>query len=93
MSPLVFTLPERISVTEENDLLPFLRDNADTAVEIAAGQLRRLDAPLLQCLLAAAFDRKRRGVAFDLTGLSADHAAQLAAFGVGADSLSNLGTL
>ena len=93
MSPRVFTLPGRISVTEENALMPFLNAHADQCVEIAAGGLRRLDAPFLQCLLAAAQDRKRRGLAFEITGLSADHLAQLAAFGVGPDTFSNQGTL
>ena len=81
-APLEFTLPERISVTAENALLPFLRTHADAAVEISIAALRRLDTPLVQTLLAAAADRRARGISFCLTGVSPDQAEQLSALGV-----------
>lgn len=81
-APLEFTLPERISVTAENALLPFLRAHPDAAVEVSAAALRRLDTPLVQVLLAAAADRRNRGIPFCLTGLGAEHAAQLSVLGV-----------
>lgn len=77
-----FDLPERVSVTGDNALIPFLRQNPDTAVRISAGRLRRLDTPLVQVLLAAAADRRRRGLDFVVSGLSEGHVDQLAALGV-----------
>lgn len=81
-APLEFTLPERISVTAENALLPFLRAHPDAAVEVSAAALRRLDTPLVQVLLTAAADRRNRGVPFCLTGVGPEHAAQLSILGV-----------
>ena len=81
-STLEFALPERVSVAGENALMPFLRDNPDAAVSVSAARLRRMDTPLVQALLAIAADRRARGVPFTLSGLSPDHAAQLAALGV-----------
>lgn len=81
-APLEFTLPERISVTAENALLPFLNAHPDAAVEVSATALRRMDTPLLQVLLAAAADRRARGIPFRLTGIGAEQMAQLAALGV-----------
>lgn len=90
-APPEFTLPERISVTGENALLPFLRAHPDAAVEVSAARLRRLDTPLVQCLLAAAADRRTRGIPFRLTGLAPEQAAQLAALGVTAAMLDTRG--
>lgn len=81
-STIEFELPERLSVTGENALLPFLRQNPDAPLAISALRLRRLDTPLVQLLLAAATDRRARGVDFRLIRLSPDQAAQLAALGV-----------
>lgn len=89
-APLEFTLPERISVTGENALLPFLHAHRD-AVEVSAARLRRLDTPLVQVLLAAAADRRTRGIPFRLTGLAPEQAAQLAALGVTAAMLDTRG--
>ncbi len=79
---LEFELPERLSVVEGNAFLPFLRDNPDAALTVSAARLRRVDTLLVQCLLAAAADRRARGVAFRVTGLTADRADQLRALGV-----------
>lgn len=79
---LEFKLPERLSGAEENGLLPFLRDNPDAPLDVSAVRLRRIDTPLVQVLLAAAADRRARGVALRLTGLSADQAEQIRALGV-----------
>lgn len=79
---LEFNLPERLSVAEENGFLPFLQDNPDASLDVSAARLRRIDTPLVQALLAAAADRQSRGVAFRLTGLSADQAEQIRALGV-----------
>ena len=79
---LEFALPDRISVVDENSLLPFLRDNPDAPLRISAARLRRLDTPLVQVLLAAAADRRARGIEFSLTGLTRDQAVQLSALGV-----------
>lgn len=87
-TPLEFTLPERLSVVEKNALLPFLRDNPDAPVDICAARLRRLDTALVQALVVAAADRRARGVAFRLTGLTPDQAAQLSALGVTEELLS-----
>lgn len=81
-STIEFELPERLSVTGENGLLPFLRQNPDAPLAISALRLRRLDTPLVQLLVAAAADHRARGVAFRLTRLSSDQAGQLAALGV-----------
>lgn len=81
-APLEFALPERISVTGENALLPFLRAHTDAAVEVSMAGLRRLDTPLVQLLLAAAADRRARGIPFGLTGVSPEQAAQLSTLGV-----------
>jgi hypothetical protein len=91
MTPLVFTLPEKISVTSENTLVPFLRQHADVAVEVSAERLRRLDTPLVQTLLAAAADRRTRGIPFRLTGLGPDQVARLAGLGVTSDLLQTGG--
>lgn len=90
-APLEFTLPERISVTGENALLPFLQANRDAAVAVSAARLRRLDTPLVQVLLAAAADRRARGIPFRLIGLAPEQAAQLAALGVTAAMLDTRG--
>ena len=87
-APLEFTLPERISVTGDNALLPFLRDNPDGPVDVSFARLRRLDTPLVQLLLVAAADRRARDVPFRLTGLRPDLAAQLSMLGV-TDALIN----
>ena len=81
-STIEFELPERLSVTGENGLLRFLRQNPDAPLAISALRLRRLDTPLVQLLVAAAADHRARGVAFRLTRLSPDQAGQLAALGV-----------
>lgn len=88
MTPLVFTLPDRISVTEANALLPFLREHTEVPVEISAVRLSRLDTLLVQTLLAAAADRQARGIGFCLTDLAPDLAAGLAGFGVTQEQLS-----
>lgn len=80
-SQLEFTLPERVSIAQENGLLPFLRDNPDVGVTVSAARLRRMDAQLLQALLVIAADRRTRGVPFAVTGLSAAHSAQLTLLG------------
>ncbi|MCB6176784.1 STAS domain-containing protein [Rhodobacter sp. Har01] len=77
-----FDLPERVSVAGDNALVPFLRQHPDAPLRIHANRLRRLDTPLVQTLLAAAADRRRRGIDFVLTGLSSAQADQLAALGV-----------
>jgi anti-anti-sigma regulatory factor len=89
IAPLEFALPERLSVTEENALLPFLRANPEAPVDVSTARLRRIDTPLVQVLLAAAADRRARGVPFRLTGVSPDQAAQLSALGV-TDALLNI---
>jgi anti-anti-sigma regulatory factor len=81
-SKLEFALPERVSIAQENALLPFLRDNPDVPITISAARLRRMDAQLVQALLAVAADRRARGVPISLTELSRDHAAQFALLGV-----------
>lgn len=86
-STVEFALPERIAVAGENALLPFLRQNPDAPLAISAARLRRIDTPLVQLLLAAAADRRARGVPFRLTQLSPAQAGQLAALGVTADLL------
>ncbi|NGM47151.1 STAS domain-containing protein [Rhodobacter sp. SGA-6-6] len=90
-APPEFTLPERISVTGENALLPFLRAHPDAAVQVSAARLRRLDTPLVQALLAAAADRRARGIPFRLTELAPEQAAHLAALGVTAAMLDTGG--
>lgn len=77
-----FELSERLSVTGENALIPFLRQHADMAVTLSCTRLRRLDTRLVQVLVAAAADHRARGSAFRLTGLSAEHSARLALLGV-----------
>ncbi len=84
---LEFALPDRLAVAEENALLPFLRANPHAALDVSAAGLRRIDTPLIQCLLAAAADRRARGVPFRLTGLTADQADQIRALGVTDDML------
>ena len=81
-SMIEFDLPGRISVAGENALVPFLRQNPDAPLRISATRLRRLDTPLVQTLLAAAADRRRRGTGVVLAGLSAAQADQLTALGV-----------
>lgn len=82
-----FDLPERVSVTGENTLLPFLRQHPDVPLDISALRLRRFDTPLVQLLLAAAADRRARGLRLRVTRLSTDQAAELAALGVIPDLL------
>lgn len=77
-----FELAERVSVTGENALIPFLRQNPDVPVRISARRLRRLDTPLVQTLLAAAADRRRRGVGFTLCDLSEAQVDLLGSLGV-----------
>lgn len=77
-----FELPERLSVAGENALLPFLRQHSDTAVTVSCTGLRRLDTPLVQVLVAAAADRRARGIAFRLIGVSPAQSAQLALLGI-----------
>lgn len=81
-SMIDFDLAERVRVTGDNPLVPFLRRNPDVPVRIRAARLRRLDTPLVQLLLAAAADRRRRGVGFVVEGLSPAQRAVLAALGV-----------
>ena len=91
-APLEFILPDRISVASDNALLPFLRNNPDAALDVSALRLRRLDTPLVQLLLAAAADRRARGIPFRLTSVDPDLAAQLSALGVTDALLSFQGT-
>lgn len=77
-----FDLPDRVSVAGDNPLVPFLRQNPDAALRITATRLRRLEVPLVQTLLVAAADRRRRGIGFVLAGLTPTQADQLAALGV-----------
>ncbi|MFZ1470244.1 MAG: hypothetical protein WAT09_14875 [Paracoccaceae bacterium] len=89
MTPaLEYVLPERLCAVEDRTLLPFLTSHRDMPVDICARQLRRLETPVLQILLAAAADRRARGVPFRLTGVSRAQAAQLAGLGVTAAMLS-----
>lgn len=81
-SMIDFDLAERITVTGNNPLVPFLRENPDMPVRISAARLRRLDTPLVQLLLAAAADRRRRGVGFVVTGLSPAQRDLLTSLGV-----------
>ncbi|AWD20861.1 hypothetical protein B6K69_03595 [Fuscovulum blasticum] len=75
-------LPDRISVTADTPLAAALRQHPDRALRITATRLRRLEVPLVQMLLAAAADRRRRGIGLVLAGLTAAQADQLAALGV-----------
>jgi anti-anti-sigma regulatory factor len=77
-----FELAERVSVTGDNALVPFLRQNPDVPVRLSARRLRRLDTPLVQVLLAAAADRRRRGVGFALCDVSPAQVDLLASLGV-----------
>ncbi len=79
---LDFELAERVSVTGENALVPFLRANPDVALRLSTRRLRRMDTPLVQLLLAAAADRRRRGVGFTLCDVSPAQADLLASLGV-----------
>lgn len=88
MTPLVFTLPDRISVTEANALLPFLREHTEVPLELSAARLGRMDTLLAQTLLATAADRRARGIGFCVTDLTPDLAARLAALGVTQAQLS-----
>src|SRR5690606_25182801 len=86
-SPHIFCLPDRISVSEENALMPFLQASRDAPVEIAAAGLQRFDTRLIQSLIAAAADWRARGFDFRITGLGPDHAEVLARLGVTAGHL------
>jgi anti-anti-sigma regulatory factor len=77
-----FDLAERVSVTGDNALVPFLRDNPDLPLRLSARRLRRMDTPLVQLLLAVAADRRRRGVPFALCDLSPAQADLLASLGI-----------
>lgn len=85
---LTFDLPERVPVTGDNALVPFLRQNPDQPLRLSAARLRRLETPLVQVLLAAAADWRRRGVPFVLAEVSAAQADVLRLLGVTADHLA-----
>jgi anti-anti-sigma regulatory factor len=86
--PAVFTLPARISVTSDTALVAFLAASRGHDTVIQAGALRRLDALLLQVLLAAAADRRAAGVRFRVTGLAPALADQATDLGLTPDLLT-----
>lgn len=65
-----FVLTENFRPADDGRLKLFLLENAGCAVRIGAGNLRRLDAMLLELLLAAARVWRMRGQKFEVTEVS-----------------------
>lgn len=77
-----FAIPETYRPAADDSLRAFLRDHSASAVRISVAAVRRFDTMLVQLLLCAARDWKRRGLEFDLCGVSEVFDARLQILGV-----------
>ena len=66
-----FALPDDFAPAEDGSLLSFLAAHHMSAVRIDAGNLRKLNTMLVELLLSAAKTWRKRGLAFEVTRLSA----------------------
>ena len=82
-----FDLPERYRPAPGDALLEFLKTNSAMPVSVNVAALRRLETVVVQLLLVAAADWRRRGIAFTLTGLRPDLGDALDQIGVTRDLL------
>jgi anti-anti-sigma regulatory factor len=79
----LFHLPDRMrGAPVEAGLVAFLKENRMQPVLVCAARVQRLDARLLQVLLAAAADWHARGMAFRVTQVPVPVAQVLGQLGV-----------
>lgn len=83
----IFDLPQAYRPRPGDPLQEFLKNNSGLPVAINATALRRFDTLVVQLLLVAARDWRRRGVGFTLTGLRPDLDDALRQIGVTDDLL------
>lgn len=77
-----FHLPERYSFDEDTTLRVFLTENAETNIEIAAPNLRRIDTLFIQYLIAAAQSWAAKGLNIEVTGLRPELTQSMEMLGV-----------
>ena len=87
-----FDLPEDYRPATGDLLQDFLNKNSSKPVAISVSALRRLDTLVVQLLLVAARDWRRRGLGFTLTGLRPDLDEALHQIGVTEDLLGRRAT-
>jgi anti-anti-sigma regulatory factor len=81
-SPQCFTLPEKPAAKDLNDLTAFLRDQAQSAVQIDAAHTTMIPAQCLQILLSAEQTWAAAGLGFEMINLSDSCRDDLGLFGL-----------
>lgn len=84
----IFDLPDGYRPMPGDPLQDFLNKNRDQPVAINLAALRRIDTLVVQLLLVAARDWRRRGLGFTLTSLRPDLDEALHQIGVTDDLLA-----
>ena len=82
-----FELPEGYRPALGDSLQDFLKMNGDAPVAISLAALRRVDTLVVQLLLIAAQDWRRRGLSLRVTGVRSDFEESLQQLGVTMDLL------
>ena len=86
-SQKIFDLSQGYRPAPGDPLLDFLGKNRGVSVAVSLAALRRLDTLVVQLLLVAAQDWRRRGLAFSVTSVRPDLEETLRQLGVTADLL------
>ena len=82
-----FEVSHEFTPAEDGSLVAFLAENVTSAVRIDVGALRRVDTVLVELLLCGAVNWAKRGLKFQVTGVSEAHEEVFVHLGIRADLL------